>query len=75
MANFVYIIGVGENRVLLGLCVDDMFMIAALLEKLGVIKGFFSKTFKMKDLGPVNFLLGMEIRLHPNGDIHLLQEK
>ena len=71
----VYIIGEGKERVLLGLYVDDMFMIAALLEKLAGIKQYLNKTFKMKDLGPVKFLLGMEIRLQPNGDIHLLQEK
>ena len=29
----------------------------------------------MKDLGTVEFLLGMEIKLQPNGDIYLLQEK
>ena len=35
MADFsVYTIGEGEDKVLLGLYVDDMFMIAALLEKL-----------------------------------------
>ena len=77
MADFcVYIIGEGKERVLLGLYVDDMFMIVALLEKLAGIKQYLNKTFKMKDLGPVKFLLGMEIRLGvPNGDIHLLHEK
>ena len=60
---------------LLGLYVDDMFMIAAFLEKLAGIKQYLNKNFKMKDLGPVKFLLGMEIRLQPNGDIHLLREK
>lgn len=29
----------------------------------------------MKDLGAANFLLGMEIRRLPGGDVHLLQEK
>ena len=29
----------------------------------------------MKDLGEVKFLLGIEIRKQPNGDIHLVQEK
>ena len=29
----------------------------------------------MKDLGTVKLLLGMEIRVQPNGDVYLLQEK
>ena len=71
----IYVIGEGESRVVLGLYVDDMFIMAALLDKLGAVKVFLHSNFRMKDLGEVKFLLGMEIRKQPDGDIHLVQQK
>ena len=58
---------------MLGLYVDDMFMIAALLAKLAEIKVFLNSNFKIKNLGEVTFLLGMEIRKQVDGNIHLAQ--
>ena len=71
----IYVIGEGQNRVILGLFVDDMFIMAALMDKLGAVKLFLHSNFRMKDLGEVKFLLGMKIRKQPHGDIHLVQKK
>ena len=65
----------GENQVLLGLFVDDMFLIGKLLARIGSVKSFLHSRFRMKDLGVAAFLLGMEIRRLPSGDIRLVQEK
>ena len=65
----------GENQVLLGLFVDDMFVIGKLLARIGSVKSFLHSRFRMKDLGAATFLLGMEIRRLPSGDIRLVQEK
>lgn len=59
----------------LGLFVDDMFIIGRSLYKIGDVKLFLHSKFKMKDLGAATFLLGMEIRRLPGGDIQLVQEK
>ena len=58
----VYAIYDGPERVLLGLFVDDMFIIGAILDKIGGVKKFLHSRFKMKDLGKVAYLLGMEIQ-------------
>ena len=71
----VYAAFEGADRVLLALFVDDMIMIGKLLRRIGNVKDFLNSRFKMKDLGAATFLLGMEIRRLPGGDIQLLQEK
>lgn len=71
----VYAAFEGADRVLLGLFVDDMFMIGKLMERIGKVKAFLHSRFKMKDLGAATFLLGMEIRRLPGGDFLMLQEK
>ena len=76
LADFcVYAIYDGASRVLLGLFVDDMFIIGKQIDLINTVKSFLSSRFKMKDLGAATFLLGMEIRRLPGGDIQLLQEK
>ena len=71
----VYAIYDGASRILLGLFVDDMFVIGRQIDLINTVKSFLSSRFKMKDLGAASFLLGMEIRRLPRGDIHLLQEE
>ena len=76
LADFcVYAIYDGANRVLLGLFVDDMFVIGKRIDLINTVKSFLNSRFKMKDLGAATFLLGMEIRRLPEGDVHLVQEK
>ena len=65
----------GDSRVLLGLFVDDMFIVGKLLSCIDNVKQFLHSRFRMKDLGAATFLLGMEIRRLPGGDIHLVQEQ
>ena len=71
----MYAIYDGASRILLGLFVDDMFIIGKRIDLINTLKSFLSSRFKMKDLGAASFLLGMEIRRLPGGDIQLLQEK
>ena len=71
----VYAIHQGGRRILLGLFVDDMFVIGKMMELIEGVKGFLHSRFRMKDLGAATFLLGMEIRRLPGGDVQLLQEK
>ena len=63
----VYAIYEGGKRILLGLFVDDMFIIGHLISLIGGVKDFLRSRFKMKDLGAASFLLGMEIRRLPGG--------
>ena len=75
LADFcVYAVYDGASRVLLGLFVDDMFIIGKQIDLINTVKSFLHSRFKMKDLGAATFLLGMEIRRLPGGDIQLLQE-
>ena len=39
------------------------------------VKRSLSKSFKMKDLGSAEYLLGLEIRRRPGGGYFLVQEK
>ena len=71
----VYAIHQGRDRILLGLFVDDMFIIGHVISLIGGVKDEFHSRFKMKDLGAATFLIGMEIRRLPGGDVQLLHEK
>ena len=57
----VYAIYDGPDRVLLGLFVDDMFIIGAIFSK-KCVKLFLHSRFRMKDLGKAAYLLRMGIR-------------
>ena len=43
--------------------------------RIASVKQLLNSKFRMKDLGAATFLLGMEVRRLPGGDILLLQEK
>ena len=57
------------------LYVDDLFIMAVLMDKLGAVKLFLHSNFRIKYSGGVKFLLGMEIRKQLDGNIHLVQHK
>ena len=71
----VYAIHQGGRRILLGLFVDDMFVIGKVMELIELVKDSLHSRLRMKDLGAATFLMGMEIRRLPGGDVQLLQEK
>ena len=49
-----------------------MFFIGKVMELIDGVKDFLHSRFRMKDLGAATFLLGMEIRRLPGGDVQLL---
>ena len=51
-----------------------MFIIGHVISLIGGVKDLLHSRFKMKDLGAATFLLGMEIRRFPGGDVQLLGE-
>ena len=65
----VYAIHQGGRRILLGLFVDDMFVIGNVMELIDLVINFMHIRFRMKDLGAATFLLGMEIRRLLGGDV------
>ena len=67
--------GEGDDAVYIALYVDDFFLVGKKLGRLREVKDGLSSQFKMKDLGEARFLLGIEIRRQPNGDIFLVQER
>ena len=71
----LYVLGTGDNALYLALYVDDLFLLCLYLGRISGVKGQLGHKFKMKDLGEARFLLGLEIRRQPNGDVFLCQEK
>ena len=68
LADFcVYAIYDGASRVLLGLFVDDMFIIGKQIDLINTVKSFLNSRFKMKDLGVVESKLRKCRLLHLNG--------
>ena len=50
-------------------------MVGRKLGRIQEVKDGLCSQFKMKDLGEAKFLLGIEIRRQPNGDVFLVQER
>ena len=59
---------------LLAVYVDDVVIIGNNPTEITALKGFLDDNFKIKDLGELNYLLGMEICRVPSGLI-LTQRK
>ena len=71
----IYVKGEGDDAVYIALYVDDLFLVGKKLGRIQEVKDGLSSQFKMKDLGEAKFLLGIEIRRQPNGDVFLVQER
>ena len=54
--------------------VDDLILMADLMDCLLNIKASLASTFRMKDLGPLNFILGISVR-QTDGQIQLHQKQ
>ena len=71
----IYMEGEGKEAVFIALYVDDLFLVGKVLERIKEAKRGLNAEFKMKDLGEARFLLGIEIRRQPNGDVFLVRER
>ena len=71
----IYVKGEGDDAVYIALYVDDLFLVGKKLGRIREVKDGLCSQFKMKDLGEAKFLLGIEIRRQPNGDVFLVQER
>ena len=58
----VYVKRTGDQFVILTLYVDDILLIRNSVKMVNSVKNLLVKKFKMKDLRPANFILGMQIR-------------
>lgn len=71
----VYLYQMGKIFAILAVHVDDMLIVSNSKPKLAEIKLNLAKHFKVKDLGEVNFLLGIEItRNRQTGIVELSQQ-
>ena len=72
----VYVIGEGEDRVILVIYVDDLIFASKNIKQIQSVKSLISSTFKMTDLGPISSILGINVeREGPTEKIRLSQKK
>nr|XP_016444067.1 PREDICTED: uncharacterized mitochondrial protein AtMg00810-like [Nicotiana tabacum] len=64
----------GESFVILVVYVDDIIITGTDLAEVFVVKAFFYDQFKIKDLGNLNYFLGIEV-LHTESGVLLHQKK
>ena len=57
----LYSRGSGHDLILLALYVDDLLIAGANPAQVDTVKGKLASVFKMKDLGPASYFLGMRI--------------
>ena len=62
----VYFLRVDNNSVIILVWVDDLLLAASSEMMLSNIKNSLKSAFKMKDLGPISFFLGMRILQYPH---------
>jgi hypothetical protein len=70
----VYILRMVDSLLLLVLYVDDLLIISCLTSAIAVVKRILHDRFLMTDMGPLHFLLGLEISEDASG-IKLSQAK
>ena len=72
----VYIYQHNRVIIILTLYVDDLLVVGASIEVIGMVKRKLMDKFKMKDMGDVSLVLGMQVtRDHENGTLTISQEK
>ena len=70
----LFIMGAGNEMVLLGVYVDDILLLSHSLGKIVHVKTAMSKAFEIKDMGEATYILGMRIiRNKEEGTITLSQ--
>ncbi|KAG8095052.1 hypothetical protein GUJ93_ZPchr0012g22231 [Zizania palustris] len=60
--NTVYTRGIGCQRILLGVYVDDLILTRADQEEIESFKDEMKHSFKMSDLGQLSYYLGIEVK-------------
>ena len=63
----MYTHGHDEQRLIVGVYVDDLIIIGGDMEVLGRFKREMSKNFKMSDLGVLSYYLGIEVQQNSSG--------
>ena len=63
-----------QNGIIIAIYVDDLLLIGPSLSDISLLKTELSHRFRIKDLGPINFYLGMHVtRDRPNRRIYVHQ--
>ena len=71
----IYVVGEGDERFFLALCVDNLPILWSTPESLMEVKERLKENFKVKGMGSAHFLLGVEIRRRLDGGYFMVQEK
>lgn len=62
MDTCIYTRGVGQSRIILGIHVDDQAIVGPCIKVINQFKEDLAKEFKMKDLGALTHILGVEVK-------------
>lgn len=54
-------------------CMDDFIIIGSNNAEIGRLSQYLYNQFKLKDLGDMNYFLGIEVKHSGNGDLYLSQ--
>ncbi|KAG8857839.1 hypothetical protein FRB96_005558 [Tulasnella sp. 330] len=72
----IYVWGDDDMKVIIPVHVDDLTITAKSKERVTEIKKAIASKFKIRDLGPISFLLGIAVtRDRPNRTLHLSQRQ
>ena len=70
----VYVRKGGDEPAYLALYVDDILLTSSSLAEIDRVKSALAFRFGIKDIGPANFILGIQLRRQPGGSILLTQK-
>ncbi|KRY44405.1 Retrovirus-related Pol polyprotein from transposon TNT 1-94 [Trichinella britovi] len=65
----------GRELAIAAIYVDDVIIASNNTARLNELKKALAKSFKMNDMGPIHYCLGIEIKQSANGDIEMSQQK
>ncbi|KRX41523.1 Retrovirus-related Pol polyprotein from transposon TNT 1-94 [Trichinella murrelli] len=71
----VYFERPGRELAIAAIYVDDVIIASNNTARLNELKKALAKSFKMNDMGPIHYCLGIEIKQSANGDIEMSQQK
>jgi len=72
----LYVQGKGKKAVYISVFVDDLVIAGPPDDRaVNAFKDQIKRSFRMKDLGELKYVLGMEVERHPDGRITLTQKK